>query len=57
MKRKTQPCYSKYHYKLQYMVLFACIEETILSSLQCSEMLFHILQNSEVREVARSFNS
>ena len=24
MKRKTKPRYLKYHYKLQYMVLFAC---------------------------------
>lgn len=40
MKRKTKPRHLKYHYKLQYMVLFACIEERILSSLQCSEMLF-----------------
>lgn len=42
MKRKPQPRYWKYHYKPQYMVLFACTEERILSSLQCSEMLFLI---------------
>ena len=42
MKRKTQSRYWKYHYKPQYMVLFACTEERILSSLQCSEMLFLI---------------
>ena len=57
MKRKTQPRYWKYHYKPQYMVLFACTEERILSSLSVVKCCFLSLPNSEVTEVARSFIS